>query len=245
MSTSQPPLDTTLNHNGTRSLSSIAVHGFALGLTLATTLLLTLHLTVTTYHPLWRIPQFLATLSIFHFLEFYTTARWNTPSAKVSSYLLFSNGAAYTIAHSCAMLEILLNSVIFPRWQQETLTYTWTITGGLLLVVMGQVVRSTAMAQAGTNFNHVPARQREEGHELVTHGVYAHLRHPAYFGFFWWAVGTQVVVGNKLCTTVYAAVLWQFFRKRIVGEERYLVEFFGEDYMVYRKRTATGIPFIQ
>ncbi|CAN0453530.1 unnamed protein product, partial [Hapterophycus canaliculatus] len=35
-------------------------------------------------------------------------------------------------------------------------------------------------------------RQREESHQLVTSGVYRFLRHPSYFGWFWWSLGTQV-----------------------------------------------------
>lgn len=74
------------------------------------------------------------------------------------------------------------------------------------------------MAQAGTNFNHTPQRTKKEGHVLVSTGVYAWLRHPSYFGFFWWALGTQVLVGNKVCLVGYLGALWTFFYRRIRGE---------------------------
>lgn len=119
-----------------------------------------------------------------------------------------------------------------------------TIGIAAAVVVLGQVVRSVAMAQAGTNFNHVPVREKKEGHVLVTTGLYAWLRHPSYFGFFWWAVGTQVLVGNKVCGLAYAVVLWRFFSTRIVAEEKLLVGFFGDEYKDYRARTYVGIPFI-
>jgi protein-S-isoprenylcysteine O-methyltransferase len=119
------------------------------------------------------------------------------------------------------------------------------------------------MAEAGTNFNHTLAKIKREGHVLVTTGVYAWLRHPSYCAFFWWALGTQVLVGNKICFLGYLLVLWNFFRRRIkgesefidifvqllanspIGEELTLVAFFGQDYVEYRKRTGTGIPFIR
>lgn len=100
------------------------------------------------------------------------------------------------------------------------------------------------MAQAGSNFNHTLARTYCEGHVLVTQGVYGWLRHPAYFGFFYWALGTQMLVGNKLSLVGYAFVLWGFFRKRIEGEERTLVQFFGDEYVGYRQRVGTGLPGI-
>ena len=71
------------------------------------------------------------------------------------------------------------------------------------------------MAQAGTNFNHQVQSRRNEGHELVTTGLYAWLRHPSYFGFFWWGLGTQVVLGNIVSFLGYLGVLWYFFSTRI------------------------------
>ena len=90
--------------------------------------------------------------------------------------------------------------------------------GGFLLLVLGQTVRTTAMAHAGQNFNHIVQSRRKEGHVLVTEGVYAYLRHPSYFGFFWWGIGTQMVLGNAACLVGYAVVLWRFFRRRIERE---------------------------
>lgn len=101
------------------------------------------------------------------------------------------------------------------------------------------------MAQAGTNFNHIPVKQKTAGHTLVTNGVYSIFRHPSYFGFFYWAIGTQLFVGNAFCTAAYTLVLWRFFRDRIVGEERFLMEFFDKDYEHYKARTLTWIPFIR
>lgn len=132
-------------------------------------------------------------------------------------------------------------------------------------MVVGQTIRSVAMAQAGSNFNHTVQVTRREGHVLVTGGVYSVLRHPSYFGFFWWGLGTQLVLGNGVCFVAYAVVLWRFFSGRIwskfyffflllvlglcanrfvIGEEKFLVAFFGEEYERYRKRSWVGIPGI-
>jgi protein-S-isoprenylcysteine O-methyltransferase len=51
-------------------------------------------------------------------------------------------------------------------------------------------------------------------------------------------------MGNVLCFFAYAAVLWMFFSKRIKHEEAKLIEFFQDDYVQYRKRVGTKIPFI-
>jgi protein-S-isoprenylcysteine O-methyltransferase len=98
---------------------------------------------------------------------------------------------------------------------------------GLGIVLVGQTVRSVAMVQAGRSFNHMVQQRRNSGHVLVTEGIYGWLRHPSYFGFFWWALGTQVVMGNLVSFVGYAVVLWRFFSGRIRHEEEYLVRFFG------------------
>ncbi|GAB7348690.1 hypothetical protein MBLNU459_g7435t2 [Dothideomycetes sp. NU459] len=209
-------IDTSLLPGGYRSLSGIALHAFFLGISLCGCALSSIYLAGHGYR-IWRLPEFIATLSLFHFLEFFTTARWNTTNARVSSYLLFSNGVQYNIAHLSAMLEITVTSLVFPSWQARFVN-SYTIAAGLLMVMIGQTVRSVAMAQAGTNFNHIPARQKRDGHVLVTSGMYAWLRHPSYFGYYWFAVGTQLVVGNKVCGVIYALVLWRFFSSRIESE---------------------------
>lgn len=85
-------------------------------------------------------------------------------------------------------------------------------------MIFGQLARSYAMAHAGTNFSHVVVMNREQGHVLVKTGIYAYIRHPSYFGFFWWGMGTQFMLGNPVCTVGYALALWKFFSSRIRGE---------------------------
>lgn len=214
------PVDASLLAGGSRALCSIALHGFAVGTALGSCIFLTIYLLHHGYL-IWRLPQFIATLAIFHFLEFYTTSRWNTVNAKVSSYLLFSNGAAYNVAHAAAMLEIIVSSLLLPDWQAKFCN-PLTVTVGAVLVVLGQIVRSVAMAKAGKSFNHIPQKRKRDDHVLVTGGIYSWSRHPSYFGYYWFAVGSQIVVGNKICAVVYAVVLWSFFKNRIPGELYFL-----------------------
>jgi hypothetical protein len=45
--------------------------------------------------------------------------------------------------------------------------------------------------------------------------VLRYLRHPSYFGWFWWVVGTQALLTNPLCLVGYTIVSWKFFDARI------------------------------
>ncbi|KAG0647723.1 Isoprenylcysteine carboxylmethyltransferase [Hyphodiscus hymeniophilus] len=133
-----------------KSLSGIAARSFLLGISLAATSTLTIYLLQpSTYTPLWRAPFFIAVLSLFHYLEFWTTAAYNTREAKISSFLLSSNGLAYQGAHTFALLELLLEYYFFPGrdWLPSYLSLPLLSTG-LTLVLIGQIIRSIAMRAA-------------------------------------------------------------------------------------------------
>ena len=165
----------------------------------------------------WRPPLFAALLALFHFAEFYAYARWNLPHARRDSFLTRSNGGLYAYAMALAMVETVVAGRFFPRWQ-DFWSPAWLRLAGALLVVGGQALRHGAIATAGTSFHHLLQRDRRPGHVLITTGPYAVLRHPSYFGFYWWAVGTQVLLGNPLSAAMFAGVLWHFFYRRTVGE---------------------------
>ncbi|KAL4923240.1 protein-S-isoprenylcysteine carboxyl O-methyltransferase [Aspergillus undulatus] len=253
-STSSPTQTTTTTDasfypSGSKSLSGIALRAFLLGSAFALSLTLATALLTISPHYLWRLPFFISSLALFHFLEYYTTAAYNARVADISAFLLSSNGWAYNAAHISAFVECLTGYIFCPY--DSYFEFTGPVAGvkvqvviGLLLMGVGQIVRSLAMAQAGSNFNHTVQVERREGHTLVTHGAYSVLRHPSYFGFFWWGLGTQLVLGNVVCFVGYAVVLWRFFANRIEREGKFLIAFFGDEYVAYRKRSVVGIPGI-
>ncbi|KAG6027464.1 hypothetical protein E4U41_000932 [Claviceps citrina] len=230
------------------SLAGISLRAFALGTAFSFALSAALLTLLLARSPLWRIPFFLAALSLFHFLEFWTTAARNTPQATVSAFLLTANWPAYPVAHALACLECLVTHTVLagrgPRWASLTGLPPLLLLLGCAMVVVGQVVRSLAMLHAGTSFNHTVQTRKADSHALVTTGVYGFVRHPSYFGFFYWGLGTQLVLGNTFCFVGYAYVLCRFFGSRVRVEERKLVEFFGDEYVRYRERVGTMIPFV-
>ncbi|KAK6543803.1 hypothetical protein TWF694_000534 [Orbilia ellipsospora] len=222
------------------ALDGIAIRaqllGLALGLSFSAAVTLYLH------NSLYHLPTFFCILSVFHFLEFYITARYNTRRASISSFL-FTNGRAYTAAHTIATLECFLSHFL-PLPSYISAPPPAIYLTGLCMVIFGQTIRSLAMIHAAASFNHHVASRKEVDHKLVTSGVYRYFRHPSYFGFWVWGLGTQVMMGNVVCFWGYAVVLWKFFSGRIKGEEEYLIRFFGKKYVDYRARTRVWIPFI-
>ena len=195
----------------TRNPAAIFLYTHTIAIVFTGSSISTVYLTVSS-NPLWRLPFFLSTLSLFHTLEYLTTALYNPRAANTSAFLL-NNGRAYNIAHCLAFAECAAHYFFVPDFQPPLLS-VW-LAFGFVLIGFGQAVRTTAMATAGSNFNHIVQSEKKSDHMLVTNGVYRWFRHPSYFGFFWWGLGTQIVLGNVVCLVGYAVVLWRFFRRRI------------------------------
>ncbi|RYC53688.1 Protein-S-isoprenylcysteine O-methyltransferase, partial [Xylaria longipes] len=69
-----------------KSLEGIAIRSFYLGGALALSATTMASILLLSASPLWRLPFFFGALSTFHFLEFWTTAKYNTSVASIDSF---------------------------------------------------------------------------------------------------------------------------------------------------------------
>lgn len=218
-----------------RQAFQVAIRAYALGAGFAVGLIIWL-----LAHSSWVVfGWYLCLLTFFHFSEYFTTSIVNPKTLSLDSFLI-NHSTEYSVAAVCSWLEFILE-----RWLYPDMKICWMSYIGVTLCIIGEVLRKLAMFTARCNFNHIIQVQREEGHVLVTNGVYSVFRHPSYVGWFWWSVGTQIVLCNPLCLIGYTIASWKFFNARIYEEEITLLNFFGEDYVRYQKRVDTGLPFIK
>ena len=113
------------------------------------------------------------------------------------------------------------------------------------MITIGHYFRIHAMFHAKANFNHLVQYEKQPGHNLVTTGPYGWLRHPSYFGWFIWAIGTQAILSNFICFWLWFYAAVTFFKDRVDEEEYYLMDFFGKKYIEYASKTPIGIPFVK
>uniref|UniRef100_A0A8D2M0B9 Protein-S-isoprenylcysteine O-methyltransferase n=1 Tax=Zonotrichia albicollis TaxID=44394 RepID=A0A8D2M0B9_ZONAL len=179
-------------------------------------------------------------LTLFHYSEYLVTAINNPRSLSLDSFLL-NHSFEYNLAALSSWVEFTLEKLFFPELKQ----ITWLSTVGLLMVIFGDCLRKAAMLTAGSNFNHIVQNEKSDTHTLVTSGVYGWFRHPSYVGWFYWSIGTQVLLCNPICVVGYALASWRFFRERIEEEEITLIHFFGEEYLEYKRKVPSGLPFIK
>ena len=53
------------------------------------------------------------------------------------------------------------------------------------------------------------------------------------------------MLANPVCVPLFAFAAKKFFDMRVPGEEKYLVEFFGDDYFVYAYNVSMKMPFVR
>jgi protein-S-isoprenylcysteine O-methyltransferase Ste14 len=83
-----------------------------------------------------------------------------------------------------------------------------------------------------------------EKHALVTHGLYARVRHPMYSAFFLWALAQALLLPNWIAGFAGLVGFGLLFFFRVGHEERMMLDAFGNEYREYMARTARIIPGI-
>ncbi|TMW61910.1 hypothetical protein Poli38472_010973 [Pythium oligandrum] len=228
-------------------LGRIAVAAFGLGFVMALHVALLIYYAVAIgvdatdrWHcvALWSV--YMIALCFFHLSEFMLIASFRPSTVSYESFLL-NHSKEYHLALVVSWVEFWLQVWLVPSWKANPTVFTT----GVVLVVFGQWCRILAMWTAASNFSHRIEYIKRKEHVLVTHGIYRFIRHPSYTGWFFWTMGSQVVLANPLCTLGYSFVSWSFFRDRVPYEEHLLVQFFPDEYPQYRQRTISGVPFVR
>jgi protein-S-isoprenylcysteine O-methyltransferase Ste14 len=112
---------------------------------------------------------------------------------------------------------------------------------GLALLAFGGGLRIAAVFVLGRRFTGLVAIQ--EGHRLVTSGLYGVVRHPSYAGMLAWMAGYVLVFRCWLGLLLVAATL-AILVARMNAEEALLESEFGEEYASYRRRTWRLVPWV-
>ena len=123
----------------------------------------------------------------------------------------------------------LWRSGLWPFWIGAAVT-----AAGLLFAVWAR------QHLAGNWSSEVTIKQ---GHELITTGPYALVRHPIYTGILAGFLGSAIAlsqVRGVIGFVVIFLVLWP----KLSMEEKWMRSEFGETYASYAKRTAALVPYL-
>ncbi|MDB6163932.1 MAG: isoprenylcysteine carboxylmethyltransferase family protein [Xanthomonadaceae bacterium] len=113
---------------------------------------------------------------------------------------------------------------------------------GLVVMAVGIVVRSTAIAQLGRL--HTPNVAVRTDHQLKVTGLYRLVRHPSYLGALIAYFGFSLALGNWLSVVVIMGAMSCLYLYRIHEEDAAMLAAFGDPYRAYCERTRRLIPWV-
>lgn len=127
-----------------------------------------------------------------------------------------------------------LNAPLMP-WSPALF---WT---GALAALTGLLFAVWARVHIGANWSGIVTIK--QGHELVTSGPYAWVRHPIYTGLSMAFVGSALSRDEWRGVVAVVLVVGSFWFK-LRFEERWMRQQFGSAYEVYSARVRALVPFV-
>ena len=154
--------------------------------------------------------------------------------------------AASRILRAFAFLVVivLLSTTRIPlRWLYRELwpSGIWPFWIGAAVAVAGLLFAVWAREHLGSNWSR--SVTIKQGHELITTGPYAVVRHPIYTGILTGFLGTAIALSQVRGVIVFAIVFFVFWAK-LSMEEEWMRSQFGETYAKYVHRTAALVPYL-
>jgi len=168
----------------------------------------------------------------------------------VDSIFVFRHATGAAENRDRSSLKVIMVGSLVTLWASIGLAYSTTgaahsvaaQVAGLVVMGVGIVLRSTAIAQLGRF--HTPNVAVRADHELKVTGLYRLVRHPSYLGALIAYLGFGLALGNWLSLVVIVAILPCLYLYRIHDEDAAMLAAFGDAYRAYSARTKRLIPWV-
>jgi len=154
--------------------------------------------------------------------------------------------AASRILRAFAFLVVivLLSTTRIPlRWLYRELwpSGIWPFWIGAAVAVAGLLFAVWAREHLGSNWSR--SVTIKQGHELITTGPYAVVRHPIYTGILTGFLGTAIALSQVRGSITFVLIFLVFWIK-LRMEEQWMRSQFGETYATYARQTAALVPYL-
>jgi protein-S-isoprenylcysteine O-methyltransferase Ste14 len=117
----------------------------------------------------------------------------------------------------------------------------WPFWLGAAVTIAGLLFAVWARVHLGRNWSR--SVTIKQGHELITTGPYALVRHPIYTGILAGFLGMAIAISQVRGFIVLALIFVAFWIK-LRMEEEWMRSQFGESYATYTRHSAALVPYI-
>ncbi len=117
----------------------------------------------------------------------------------------------------------------------------WPFWLGAAVTIAGLLFAIWARDHLGRNWS--SSVTIKQGHELITTGPYAVVRHPIYTGILTGFLGMAIAISQVRGFLVFVLIFFVLWLK-LRMEEEWMRSQFGETYAAYARRTAALVPYL-
>lgn len=153
-------------------------------------------------------------------------------------------GTASTVAGFLSLIGFvtIIAQVANPAWMSwADLPFpAWLRWTGVSIALLGFVVLQWSQNTLGKNWSDRPRMLKEQ--TLITSGPYHYVRHPIYTGFLLILGSTFFISANWMIGLAWISMVILEIASRIHFEESLMIEYFGDQYREYMKRTGRLFP---
>lgn len=142
------------------------------------------------------------------------------------------------LAGFIAMFTYVLNPN-WLSWSSLSLPF-WLRWIGVGIATLGFVLLQWAQNTLGNNWSDTP--RMIKGQSLITSGPYQVIRHPIYTAFLFILGSMLLISSNWLIGFTWIGMTILEVASRIGFEESLMLEYFGDSYREYMKRTGRLFP---
>ncbi len=136
----------------------------------------------------------------------------------------------YQVVPAVEVISIFANTYIDLMWMRVTGVILGILGIGIFVV---SVITMRDSWRAG-----VP---KDEKTELVTSGIYAYSRNPAFLGFDLIYIGELLIFFNWYLLVITLLAVIMLHLKIVNVEEDFLIQTFGDEYFSYKKKVCRYI----
>lgn len=148
-------------------------------------------------------------------------------------FLKFIEVALKDVTYLVPLIEVI------SIFQNTYLDFVWLRITGITVGVLGVAIFAVSVLTMRDSWRAgVP---KDENTELVTSGIYAFSRNPAFLGFDLTYIGILVMFFNVSLLIVTLLVIVLLHLQIVNVEEDFLLTTFGDNYLVYKKKVCRYI----
>ena len=164
----------------------------------------------------------------------------NKKSGKVDSNHNFKESfflmLTFTGALTLPILYFLTPWFDFANFRANTLIGTV----GVILIIPSNWLFWRSHKDLDRQFS--PKLEIKKSHQLITHGVYKHIRHPMYSALLLSSCCQLFLISNWIVAPAYLIALSCLYVARVGNEEKLMLKHFGNEYSAYVNRTYRLFP---